>query len=227
MRYKLAIIATHPIQYQVPVWKHLAQQPDLDIHVYYGSDFSVRGYMDSGFSVPVKWDVPLTEGYSCTFLSKDPSSKGTDNSFSLRTRGLRTELEQFRPHVALINAYSPFFWWKVAGILYSMHIPIILRAETTDVSKDRHIIKKIIRSTLLRYFYHHIAYFLAIGQNSRNHYLDNGIVEGRIGWSPYCVDTEIFASQASEYLPQRAQLRQELGFNEDQTVFLFSGKLFE
>src|SRR6185437_2211185 len=65
---KLAYLVSHPIQYQAPLLRRIAQEPDIDLTVFFGSDFSVRGYKDEGFGVEVKWDVPLLEGYRHEFL---------------------------------------------------------------------------------------------------------------------------------------------------------------
>ena len=81
---KLAVIASHPIQYQAPVWRSLAQLPGLDVHAYFGSDHSVRGYRDPGFGVEFKWDVPLLDGYPHLFLSTGPKAAAAESFFSLR-----------------------------------------------------------------------------------------------------------------------------------------------
>src|SRR5476649_2312932 len=65
---RLAYLVSHPIQYQAPLLRRIAQEPDIDLTVLFGSDFSVRGYKDEGFGVGVKWDVPLLEGYQYEFL---------------------------------------------------------------------------------------------------------------------------------------------------------------
>src|ERR1700754_573695 len=65
---RLAYLVSHPIQYQAPLLRRIAQEPDIDLTVLFGSDFSVRGYKDEGFGVGVKWDVPLLEGYQHEFL---------------------------------------------------------------------------------------------------------------------------------------------------------------
>lgn len=39
------------------------------------------------------------------------------------------------------------------------------------------------------------------------------------------MDTRLLERQAAEYIPQREQIRAELGFNSQQTVFIYSGKL--
>ena len=65
---KLAYVVSHPIQYQVPLLRRIAQEPDIELTVLYGSDFSVKGYRDDGFLVDVKWDLPLLDGYRHEFL---------------------------------------------------------------------------------------------------------------------------------------------------------------
>ena len=65
---RLAYLVSHPIQYQVPLLRRIAKEPDIDLTVLFGSDFSVRGYKDKGFGVAVKWDVPLLDGYQYEFL---------------------------------------------------------------------------------------------------------------------------------------------------------------
>src|SRR5258708_31066044 len=67
-RVRLAYLVSHPIQCQAPLLRRIAQEPDIELTVLFGSDFSVRGYKDEGFGVGVKWDVPLLEGYDYEFL---------------------------------------------------------------------------------------------------------------------------------------------------------------
>src|ERR1700749_3642016 len=65
---RLAYLVSHPIQYQTPLLRRIAQEPDIELTVLFGSDFSVRGYTDDGFGVEVKWDIPLLDGYHYEFL---------------------------------------------------------------------------------------------------------------------------------------------------------------
>lgn len=225
MKKRLAIITTHPIQYQAPIWRALAQCQDLEIHVYFGSDFSIRGYKDVGFGVEVKWDVPLTEGYPHTFLSTDPRIKGTNGFFTLRASHLSAKLKEFQPHCALVCGYMPFFYLEAIRILRAQKIPILLRTEATDEALTRSPAKRFLRSQALRLLYRQCAGFLAVGKNAERHYLSHGVSPTQISWSPYCVDSQMLARQVSQYVPQRQDLRQQMGFDETQITFLFSGKL--
>src|ERR1700712_2338190 len=76
---RLAYLVSHPIQYQAPLLRRIAQEPDIDLTVFFGSDFSVRSYKDEGFGVGVKWDVPLLDGYRYEFLPalRDNANPGT------------------------------------------------------------------------------------------------------------------------------------------------------
>src|SRR5258707_13179773 len=67
---RLAYLVNHPIQYQAPLLRRIAREPDIELEVFFSSDHSVRGYVDEGFGVRVEWDVPLLEGYRSSFLPR-------------------------------------------------------------------------------------------------------------------------------------------------------------
>src|ERR1700722_4701832 len=96
-RVRLAYLVSHPIQYQTPLLRRIAQEQDIDLTVFFGSAFSVQGYRDKGFGVAVKWDVPLLDGYNYEFLPviRDDASTGVTRPLNygifnrLRGDGLR------------------------------------------------------------------------------------------------------------------------------------------
>lgn len=221
MSIRLAIVNTHPIQYYAPVWRELSATPALDVHVFYGSDFSVRGYRDPEFGVGVEWDVPLTDGYAHTFLRRS-SSVGSD---ALSAEGLQKGLQSFRADVALLTAYMPSFWWRAFAQVRRTGVPVLLRAEVTDAALRRGRAKQWLRSGLLSWLYSRCARLLAIGENARRHYLSHGVPSERIGWSPYCVDDGMLGPQVAAYGAQRDRLRRAMGFRDEHTVLVFSGKL--
>src|SRR5438093_288259 len=56
-RHRLAVLTSHPIQYQAPLFRALARRPELDLTVFFGSDQGARAYRDPGFQTTVAWDV--------------------------------------------------------------------------------------------------------------------------------------------------------------------------
>ena len=67
---RVAYFVSHPIQYQAPLLRRIAQEPDIDLTVFFSSDLSVRAYKDAGFGVHVHWDIPLLDGYKYEFLPR-------------------------------------------------------------------------------------------------------------------------------------------------------------
>ena len=62
--YKIAFLISHPIQYNSPLFKKMADHPQIDLTVLYCSDESVRVMKDRDFGREVKWDIDLLEGYN-------------------------------------------------------------------------------------------------------------------------------------------------------------------
>src|ERR1700744_5156179 len=130
---RLAYLVSHPIQYQAPLLRRIAREPDIDLTVLFGSDHSVRGYKDEGFGAHVKWDVPLLDGYRHVFL---PKLRDTDSvsPTSPINRGIVRHLRGApgQPPVdalwvhgyASVNALHGTLAPKPLGI------PVLLRAES-------------------------------------------------------------------------------------------------
>lgn len=219
---RLAVVATHPIQYQCPVWRRLASRPGVVLKVFFASDCSVRGYFDTGFARQVRWSAPLLDGYEHCFLGSGPVSRLTTGPM-LGPRSLARSLRAFQPHACLLNAYSPLLYWHALSVCRLAGVPVLLRAEATDVDGHRGWVHRGFRDLALKWFYSGVSTCLAIGTNSRTHYARLGIGPERIGFSPYCVDTDLFEKQYVARNPGR--LRERLTIARDSLVVLFSGKL--
>ena len=92
MTKQLAIFVSHPVQYFAPLWRALARTEGPELTVHFFSDHSVRGGVDAGFGVSVRWDVPLLAGYQHRFISRSadlsrPSSVGVAGVRRLLERG--------------------------------------------------------------------------------------------------------------------------------------------
>jgi glycosyltransferase involved in cell wall biosynthesis len=221
---RVAVLATHPIQYQAPLWRGLALRPDLKLHVFFGSDISVRGYRDEEFGVKVQWDVPLLAGYEHTFLSRDPALQRI-SFWEPRARGLRGHLSNFSPDVVLLTAYNSMFWIGALLQARALGLSVVLRHEASDAAASRSPRKAFVRDLMLRGFYSQIARFAAIGTEARRHLGRLGIPADRIGWAPYCVDSAQVEAQVGQWQPRRDELRAKLGIGAGDVALIFSGKL--
>ena len=59
---RLAILSTHPIQYNAPFFRMLDEDPTLRVLVFF-SKTSVQVKFDPDFQREIVWDIPVTEGY--------------------------------------------------------------------------------------------------------------------------------------------------------------------
>ena len=69
---KLAIISTHPIQYNAPFFKLLSQRGKVVIKIFYTWSQSEAGSKyDPGFGKEIIWDIPLLDGYDYCFVNNN------------------------------------------------------------------------------------------------------------------------------------------------------------
>lgn len=222
---KLAYFLSHPIQYQSPLLRQIAQQPDIDLTVFYFSDHSVRGYADQGFGgVHVRWDTPLLDGYSHKIL---PGLRKCDTvgiakplSYGILSCLRRDKFDAIWVHgYHTVNALHVMLAAKVLGI------PVLLRAESTLDDRPRGLGKlatKQVFFSLLRRF---VDAVFAIGIRNTgywNAYLGNSIP---IFPMPYAVDNDFFRTLAAQAAPGREELRRELKLEPRIPIFLFASKL--
>src|SRR5580692_1961203 len=132
---RLAYLVSHPIQYQAPLLRRIAQEPDIELTVFFGSDFSVRGYKDVGFGVGVQWDVPLLDGYNHIFLPRLRQGDGVSFATPLN-RGilsaLRGPASSTQPAFDALWVHGYSTANALHGILAAkaLGIPVLLRAES-------------------------------------------------------------------------------------------------
>lgn len=226
MLIKLAILLTHPVQYFAPVFRELAQQPNLQLKVFFGCNHGVMPREDPNFGVVFQWDCQPTAGFEHEFLSHNylEDLKGL--------RGIRlaakafTAINRYQPDAILIFAYSPTFITVSTLLLCLAGHKLMLRADTTDEALSRSYIKDKIRQLFLSFYYRQFTHFFPIGTDSINHYLRMGVDKSRMTLTHYAIDTEFFQKQVDFWLPQRETLRANAGIGEQDHVLIYCGKMF-
>src|SRR5260370_10124041 len=137
---RLAYLVSHPIQYQAPMLRRIAQEPDIDLTVFFGSDFSVRDYRDKGFGVGVKWDVPLLDWYRHGFLPvlRDNSNPGALSplNYGIFSR-LRGNKDAAGFDVLWVHGYSSANALQAMLEAKALGIQVLVRAEPWLGDRDR------------------------------------------------------------------------------------------
>src|SRR6202051_4630122 len=225
-RFRLAILASHVIQYQAPLFRMLARQPEIDLSVFLCSDSGAQSYHDKGFGREVKWDVPLLEGYRFEFL---PNWSITPNAS--RFWGL------INPHIALhlrrrkFDAIWVHGWARLTNLIamlaaFTFNTPVLIRGETS-LLPSLPFWKSGLKRVVLRNLFRRTSGFLAIGRYNAEFYRSYGVPEEKIFMVPYAVNNDFFLSQAERLAHRKSELKREFGIAPELPVVLFSGKLIQ
>ena len=104
---KLAIITSHPIQYNSPVFKLLAERNNICIRVFYtwGEKVLEQKY-DPGFKRVIQWDIPLLEGYEYEMVENISHDPGTHHFKGIRNPKLINNVDAWNPDAILIVGWS-------------------------------------------------------------------------------------------------------------------------
>jgi glycosyltransferase involved in cell wall biosynthesis len=224
---RLAYFVSHPIQYQAPLLRRIAREPDIDLAVFFSSDHTVRGYVDEGFGVKVEWDVPLLEGYSSSFLPRWRDAGKEPGFWRPLNHGTFERLQQGDFDAVWSHGYSTANSMRVIASAAMLRIPVLLRAESTLHDRARSLPKLLAKEGFFRILRPLVSAVLAIGEaNARywRHYFGDEMPVFRM---PYAVDNDFFQRRAAEAVAGRKALRTELALEPGRPVILFASKLQE
>lgn len=225
-RVRLGYVVSHPIQYQAPLLARIAREPDIDLTVLFGSDFSIRAYRDEGFGVDVAWDTPLVEGYKHEFLPPLRDTRTVSFSSPI-SRGLigrmRSQNNQPAFDALWVHGYASVNALQAILAAKAHDIPVLMRAESWLGDRERSGIKLAAKDLLMRTLRNYVAATLPIGSVNAaywRHYFGDDFPQFLM---PYAIDNEAFAARAAAADPSR--LRAELNIDDDHPVILFASKL--
>lgn len=221
-RLRLAWIATHPIQYQAPLIRAIAQCPDIDLTALFFSDFSTRRFVDPGFGKAIEWDTALLEGYQHEFLPGTGSEISEIKIFQPRVRGLPKRLNRKNYDAVLVQGWNHYGMIKAAWLAKRAGLKVLMRCEATDHVDTSAGLKLMLREATVRFLLKQVDYCMAIGTRNRNFYLKRGFPAERIGAMPYCVDNDHFRIKAQK--ADINNLRAQLSIEQGRPVILYASK---
>ena len=229
-RLRLAYVVSHPIQYQAPLLRRLALEPDIELTVLFGSDLSTRGYRDQGFGVDVAWDTPLLEGYPSRFLPALHDS-GTVSAITPLSRSLLRALrtDDGRPafDAVWVHGYASLNSLRAIAAARGLGIPVLLRAESWMGDRPRTRATLLAKRAFFRLLRPLISATLPIGSRNAEYwhtYIGAPVPQFPV---PYTVDNAFFAERTAIERKRLPELRAELDLDPDRPVILFAAKLQE
>jgi len=217
---RLGILTSHPIQYQAPWFRALAQVLDLQVFFAHRPTPNEQG---TGFGKGFQWDVDLLEGYSHHFLRNVAREQGLNRFRGCDTPEVVEILRSTRFDAFIVSGWHLKCYWQAARACRRARIPVFVRGDSqllTPRSPFKRLAKKIVYRFLLRQF----DGFLVAGQRNSEYLRHYGVAPDRLFPVPHFVDNEWFASRAAAARPQRKEIRSGWGANDNDLVVLFVGK---
>jgi glycosyltransferase involved in cell wall biosynthesis len=223
-RLRLAVVASHPVQYQAPWYRALSAR--LDLRVFFAHRATAADQARAGFGVEFEWDTPLLEGYRFDWLENVARSPGVDRFLGCDTPGVRAALGDGDFDAVLVNGWHLRCYWQAVAAAKRFGMPVMVRGDSqleTPRGAFCKLVKRAVYPSMLRRF----DTCLAVGRRSAEYYRSYGVPEERIVRSPHCVDNAFFHRAAEVARQAPASPRSGLGIPDDAVVFLFAGKLVE
>ena len=221
MKKRLAIISSHPIQYNAPLFILLSHSELIDLKVFYTFSQGKEQVFDKDFGKQIKWDIPLLEGYSYEFAENISSRPGLDHFRGIINPGLTKAIAQWKPDAILVYGWNYHSHLKVMRH-FKGRVPVYFRGDSTLLDEQGGM-KSILRRILLKWIYSHVDGAFFVGTNNKKYFLAHGFKEEELFFAPHAIDVRRFS--IDKELEEKATIkREELGIGKDETVILFAGK---
>lgn len=220
----LTILSTHPIQYQTPIWRRLAERGNVPFRVLFMSQQGLRARHDPGFGQAVAWDVDLLEGYPHEFLPVIEGARQNSMLWLRLGRAFGARLGELEATTLWIQGWQVLAYWQAVHHARRRGIPVWLRGETNMKSSAAGL-RQSLKDPLFSWLFSRVDRFLCIGEANRAFYRARGIADERLADGPYCVDNDRFRNASSAARPKRETLRDAWGVPSNAFCVLFVGKL--
>jgi glycosyltransferase involved in cell wall biosynthesis len=219
---RLAIVASHVIQYQDPFFRLLAKEPGIDLTVVYCSSAGAETYRDKDMKTTLRWDIELLQGYRHITLRNFGFGDGYTR---LINPGIIPAI--VRGHYdAVIFMLG---WGSITALLgiaacRIAQTPFFLFGDSSFPPPETSFRAKL-RAAFIRAVFSLASGFMTSGVLNAKYYRHYGGDPKTFFLLPWAVDNERFEQASRMSAAERDELRARYGIGRDRVVFLFSAKL--
>jgi glycosyltransferase involved in cell wall biosynthesis len=222
-RFRVLAVGTHPVQYQVPIFRRMAARKDLDLHVAYCTLRGAEAAHDPEFGATVKWDVPLLDGYSWVHIPNRGS--GAESFWGLRNPGLWKLIRE--GHFNAVLCYASYtratFWIAYFAAKFS-GAAFLFGTDTVTLSPlDGRMWKRRVKRVAWPVLFRLADQVIVPSSGTQDLMRSLGLPDDRVTLTPYVVDNDWWLAQSASV--DRAAVRASWGAEPDDTVVLFCAKL--
>jgi len=222
-RYRILVLASHPVQYMSPLLRRMAQHPALDLHVAYCSLRGAEAGHDPEFGANVQWDVPLLDGYEWTYAPNRGS--GGDGFWGLRNPRVWKIIREgkFDALLCFTGYLRATFWIAWLAAKFSRTAFLFGTDATVLTPRSAGSWKVALKKILWPRLFALADQVLVPSSASRDLLLSLGLAAECITLTPYVVDNAWWVAQSAQ--ADRDSTRAAWGVSPHDSVILFCAKL--
>ncbi|HEX4959067.1 MAG TPA: glycosyltransferase family 4 protein, partial [Lacibacter sp.] len=222
---RLAIITTHPIQYNAPLFQLLHQRGRISIHVFYTWGQSQQAVYDERFGVKRSWDVPLLDGYQFEFVANTSSKPDSNRFMGIINPGLKRYLKE--QHFDAILIYRWSVWSHLQLMLTNWgKAELWFRGDSHLQASRSNFLKGLFKKLILPFVYRNVDAVFYAGKLNQQYFRYYGVPDSRLVFMPHAVDNHRFIDAAKAYQQKAAEERRDLSIPDEAIVFLYAGKFY-
>jgi glycosyltransferase involved in cell wall biosynthesis len=220
---RLAVVASHVIQYQDPFFRRLAAEPELNVTVLFFSSAGAQTYRDADMATTLAWDIEMLQGYRHEFLRN--FGRGTSGWFRHVNPGIVRALRRDRfDAVLFMTGWGSFSSLLGIAACILKRIPFFLYGDSSFVPPET-TWRATLRARLARWLFRRTSAFLISGTWNADYYRHYGADPARFFPMPWAIDNERFRRAAAMTAEERQALRAAHGIAPEAMAVLYSGKL--
>jgi glycosyltransferase involved in cell wall biosynthesis len=222
-RFRVLVVASHPVQYQAPLLRRMARRDDVDLQVAYCTLRGAEAAHDVEFGATVKWDVPLLDGYTWKHVANRGS--GGESFFGLCNPELRKLiLEGAFDAVLCYLGYRRATFWIAYFAAKSVGAAFLFGTDTTSLTPmDGRMWKRRVKRLLWPRLFRLADQVMVPSSGSVDLMRSLGLPDQRVTLTPYVVDNDWWLAQSARV--DRNEVRTSWGAGPEDLVVLFCAKL--
>lgn len=224
---RIAIITTHPIQYNAPLFSFLTKSSNYGIKVFYTLGDQGITVFDKDFGIERNWNLDLLSDYDYEILPNISRKVSSNKYWGIINPAIINKIEEYSPDAILV------FGWKHHSHLtvlkhFKGKVPVLFRGDSTTIDDiSRNTILIFLKYQFLKRVYRNVDYVLSPGIASDQYFKKVGTPEANIVHSPHTVDNDRFNSFTQSEEIALKMLRESLLISDKDFVFLFAGKFIK
>src|SRR5487761_107903 len=222
---RVLLLCAHPTQYSSPMWRLIAQRPEMDVLVAYCSLQGAEPHIDPGFGVEVAWDVPLLDNYPWVHLKNRSPRPDINTFFGLINPGVWPLIRSGKfDAVAIFTGYLCATFWIAAAAAKIFGIPLLFGTDAHDLNpRNQGAWKTRIKQHLWPRLFRLADVVIAPSSGTVALMRSLKIPPEHVMLMPYVVHNEWWIGQARHV--DRAAVRRNWNIPADAPVALFCAKL--